>query len=81
MPTVRIADSNGRKHDLELCPFCGSDDLDIEEPSGARISSLQEPFESDVYKGFVVCYDCCASGPTDYDVLAVVNRWNDRSAH
>lgn len=76
---LSIADSNGKRWQLERCPFCGSDDLWIDEPMAAEIVSPADPPERDVIQGCIACYDCGAGGPFKNTTAEAVSAWNDRS--
>lgn len=51
--------------ELKPCPFCGSDDLDIEERNDIK---------------FVFCKNCQASTADCYDVKEAVIAWNRRAS-
>lgn len=78
--TVSIADRDGLAHELQLCPFCGSDDLWIDEPSPFLASAPQEPEEREMCEGFVMCYECRAAGPMALTLHEVCSLWNRRPA-
>lgn len=58
---------------MEKCPFCGSEDLDLQRGTKDR----------EGYPTNVVCCDCGAAGPWVYEkdsasVVNAENAWNNR---
>lgn len=57
---------------LKRCPFCGSDDLDLDY----RHTNRYEDDDCVIY--FVICWNCDCYGPSGSTKASAIEQWNNQ---
>lgn len=59
--------------ELKSCPFCGSDNVEVESRTVKNLGRNENTFA-------VVCQDCGARGSVTWGIQSAVYDWNQRVA-